>query len=196
MPKLAIAVHGGAGPDSEFIQKNKDGYKIGLEEAINAGYKVLQDGGSAMDAVEAAVNVMENSALFNAGRGSALNELAEVEMDASIMNGKELKPGAVSIVKNVKNPVTLARAIMEKSAHIYLGDNGALEFARKVGLQLMPEAYFITDHAFEEYSKALEESTNTIEEAGQYQAKRKTHGTVGAVALDKDGVFSPACSQA
>jgi L-asparaginase / beta-aspartyl-peptidase len=194
MGKIAIAVHGGAGPDSDFIKKNIEDYRKGIREAIDAGYKVLEDGGSALDAVEAAVNAMENNALFNAGRGSSLNEHAEVEMDASIMNGKDLKPGAVSIVKNVKNPVTLARAIMEKSGHIYLGDMGALEFAKKVGLQVMPEAYFITNHAFEEYQKAVEEATNSIEEAGEYQVQRKTHGTVGAVALDRNGNVAAATS--
>lgn len=194
MNKLAIVVHGGAGPDSEFIRSKQEEYKKGIEESINAGYKVLEEGGSALDAVEAAVNVMENHVLFNAGRGSALNELAEVEMDASIMDGKNLKPGAVSIVRNIKNPVTLARAIMEKSDHIFLGDMGALEFAQKVGLQVMPEAYFITDHAYEQYVSALEESSNTILEAGEYQVRRKKHGTVGAVALDKDGNVAAATS--
>src|SRR3954469_8140985 len=115
MNKLTIVVHGGAGPDSDFIRKNIDGYKKGLEEAANTGYKVLEDGGSALDAVEAAVNSLEDNPLFNAGRGSALNEKAEVEMGSSIMNGKDLQSGAVAIVKNVQNPVTLARAVMEKT---------------------------------------------------------------------------------
>jgi L-asparaginase / beta-aspartyl-peptidase len=194
MNTIAIAVHGGAGPDSEFIRKNQDGYKKGLEEAINVGYKVLEEGGTAVDAVEAAVNALEDNPLFNAGRGSALNEKAEVEMDASIMNGQTMDSGAVAIVKNVKNPVTLARAIMEKTKHIYIGDMGALEFAQKNHLRMMPEAYFITDHAFEEYQKALKEAKNTIESAGDYQVKRKTHGTVGAVALDRNGNLAAATS--
>ncbi|HUC82459.1 MAG TPA: isoaspartyl peptidase/L-asparaginase [Flavisolibacter sp.] len=194
MAKLAIAVHGGAGPDSEFIQKHTTEYKKGLKDALKAGYRVLEDGGSALDAVEAAVRTLEDDPLFNAGRGSSLNEKAEVEMDASIMNGKDMKSGAVSILKNVKNPITLARAIMEKTSHIYLADMGALEFAQKIGLEAMPEAYFITDHAYEEYQKALKEASNTIQEAGQYQVKRKTHGTVGAVALDKDGNVAAATS--
>jgi beta-aspartyl-peptidase (threonine type) len=194
MGNIAIAVHGGAGPDSEFIKKNQEAYKKGLEEALNAGYSILEAGGSALDAVEAAVNALEDNPLFNAGRGAALNENAEVEMDAGVMNGKDMKSGAVSIVKNIKNPVTLARAVMEKTSHIYLGDMGALEFARKVGIKVMPEAYFITDHAFEQYQEAVKEATNTIEEAGEYQVKRKTHGTVGAVALDRDGNVAAATS--
>jgi beta-aspartyl-peptidase (threonine type) len=194
MGKIAIIVHGGAGPDSEFIKKNADAYKKGLKEAADTGYSVLVEGGSALDAVEAAVNYLEDNPLFNAGRGSALTQKAEVEMDASIMNGKDRKCGAVSIVKNIKNPVTLARAIMEKSKHIYLGDMGALEFAHKVGLKLMPEAYFITDHAFEQYQAAVQEEENTIEEAGEYQVKKKEHGTVGAVALDTNGNIAAATS--
>ncbi|HSU51571.1 MAG TPA: isoaspartyl peptidase/L-asparaginase, partial [Segetibacter sp.] len=139
MEKITIVVHGGAGPDSEFIRRNIDAYKEGLREAVNAGYSILEDGGSAVDAVEAAVNYLEDNPLFNAGRGSALNEKAEVEMDASIMDGKNMDSGGVAIVKNIKNPVTLTRAIMEKTKHIYLGDMGALELAQKLGLRLMPE---------------------------------------------------------
>jgi beta-aspartyl-peptidase (threonine type) len=194
MGKIAIAVHGGAGPDSEFIKKNIEAYKKGLEDALNTGYKVLEEGGTALDAVEASVNSLEDNPLFNAGRGSALNEKAEIEMDASIMNGKDMKSGAVSIVKNIKNPITLARAIMEKTKHIYIGDMGALEFAQRIHLKLMPEAYFITDHAFEQYQDALKEADNTIEAAGDYQAKKKEHGTVGAVALDKEGNVAAATS--
>src|SRR5215217_4917147 len=154
MSKLAIIIHGGAGPDSEFIQKNKDAYKQALTEAADTGYKVLEDGGSALDAVEAAVNFLEDNALFNAGRGSALNKKAEIEMGASIMNGANGKSGSTAIVKNVKNPITLARAVMEKTKHISLGDMGALEFAQSIGLKIMPEAYFITDHAWEQYLSA------------------------------------------
>ena len=194
MQKIAIAVHGGAGPDSEHIKKNKDGYKKGIEEALRAGYKILQEGGAALDAVEAAVNYLEDNPLFNAGRGSALNEHAEVEMDASIMTGKDRKCGAVSIVKNVKNPVTLARAIMEKTEHIYLGDMGALDFAHQIKLKMEPEAYFITDHAFEEYQKKAAEEGPGEQAAAEVQLKRKGHGTVGAVALDKEGNLAAATS--
>ena len=189
-----MVVHGGAGPDSEYIKNNIEAYKQGLQDAVNAGYTVLEDGGSAMDAVEAAVNYLEDNPLFNAGRGSALNEKAEVEMDASIMDGKTMKSGGVAIVKNIKNPVTLARAIMEKTKHIYLGDMGALEFAHSLHLRLMPEAYFITDHAYEQYISATQEEANSIQQAGEFQVQRKEHGTVGAVAVDRDGNVAAATS--
>jgi L-asparaginase / beta-aspartyl-peptidase len=194
MGKIAIAVHGGAGPDSEFIKKHTKEYKKGLKDAMRAGYKVLDDGGTAIEAVEAAVKSMEDNPLFNAGRGSALNERAEVEMDAAIMSGKDMKGGAVSIVRNIKNPVCLARAIMEKTQHIYLGDMAALDFARSVGLEVMPDAYFFTDHAFELYTEALKEARNSMTSAGDFQVQRKTHGTVGAVAVDKEGNIAAATS--
>jgi beta-aspartyl-peptidase (threonine type) len=194
MDTYAIVIHGGAGPDSQFIQKNKENYLKALKEAADVGYQLLEEGGSAVDAVEAAVNFMENNALFNCGRGSALNEKGEVEMGASVMDGQNLNSGAAAIIKNVKNPVTLARAIMDKSKHIYLGDSGAVEFAQNIGLQFMPDAYFITDHAWEEYAKATEEGKNTPGQAGEYKVKRKTHGTVGAVALDKKGNLAAATS--
>lgn len=194
MSKLTMVVHGGAGPDSEFIKKNIEAYKKGLLAAVNAGYTILQDGGSAVDAVEAAVNYLEDDPLFNAGRGSALNQKAEVEMEASTMDGKNMKSGGVAIVKNIKNPVTLARAVMEKTKHIYIGDMGALEFAHKIHLRLMPEAYFITNHAYEQYIAATKEEGNSIEQAGEYQVQRKEHGTVGAVAVDKDGNIAAATS--
>jgi beta-aspartyl-peptidase (threonine type) len=194
MKKIAIAIHGGAGPDSEFIQKNAEKYRQGLQEAVNAGYAVLQDGGSATDAVEAAVNYLEDNPLFNAGRGSALNEKAEVEMGSSVMDGSNLKSGGVAIVRHVKNPVTLARAIMDNTKHIYLGEKGALEYAQKAGLKLMPEAYFITDHAYEQYTSAMEEEANSLEDAGKYQVRKHSHGTVGAVALDQNGNIAAATS--
>ena len=194
MHKIVIAVHGGAGPDSEYIKKNKEGYKKGLEEALKSGYSILLEGGSSLDAVEAAVNYLEDNPLFNAGRGSALNERAEVEMDASIMNGKDKSCGAVSIVRHVKNPVTLARAIMEKTKHIYLGDMAALDFAHQIKLKVEPDAYFITEHNFEEYRKAAAEEGPGEQEAAEVQLKRKGHGTVGAVAMDKEGNLAAATS--
>jgi L-asparaginase / beta-aspartyl-peptidase len=195
MATLAIVVHGGAGPDSQKIKKNIAGYRKGLEQAVLTGYKVLEEGGSALDAVEAAVNVLEDDHLFNAGRGSALNEKGEVEMDASIVDGSNLKSGAVAIVRNVKNPVTLARAVMEKTKHIYLGDMGALELAKKLNLRLEPSSYFITTEAYDEYAEAREEEGGDAQAVAREQlARRVSHGTVGAVALDSRGNIAAATS--
>src|SRR5215216_1554996 len=191
--RIAIAVHGGAGPDSDFIKKNKEGYKKGIEEATKIGYKVLEEGGSSLDAVEAAVRYLEDNPLFNAGRGSVLSKHGEVEMEASVMNGKDLSCGAVAIVKNIKNPISLARAVMEKTEHVYLGGQGTLEFAEEVNAELQPDDYFITQYSYDEYKKFVAQQ-NGFDKSGLATERKKEHGTVGAVALDKDGNMAAATS--
>ena len=186
MNKVAIAIHGGAGPDSDYIKQNTKEYKKGLQEAINEAYAMLEEGSSAVDVVEAAIKALEDNSLFNAGKGSALTENANVEMCASIMNGFDLKCGAAAIVKNVRNPIRLARQIMEKTKHIYLGSIGAAEFAKQLNLPMEPDAYFITEHQFSTY----EQTRKKINDNGQQLAIEqldKKHGTVGAVALDLKG---------
>src|SRR3569833_635896 len=153
MSKIAIAIHGGAGPDSDYIKQNVKEYKEGLKQAINEAYSMLEEGSSAVDVVETAIKTLEDNPLFNAGKGSALTEAASVEMCSSIMHGFDLKCGAAAIVKNVRNPIRLARQIMEKTKHIYLGSIGAAEFAKQINLPMEPDAYFITEHQFEEYEK-------------------------------------------
>jgi L-asparaginase / beta-aspartyl-peptidase len=160
--KIAIAVHGGA-------------------RACQRGHDILKGGGSALDAVEEAVKILEDSPYFNAGRGSALNCCGEVEMDAAIMDGKELKAGAVSMIKQVKNPISLARLVMTKTKHVFLSGYGALEFAGKENVNLKPESYFITNHQYDEYERLNAEQTYE-----ELLNKKKT-GTVGAVALDLEG---------
>jgi L-asparaginase / beta-aspartyl-peptidase len=187
MNKIAIVVHGGAGPDSDFIKQHQSEYKQGIQVAVNAGYQVLENGGSAVEAVEAAVRSMEDNELFNAGRGAALNENKTPEMCASIMDGDKLKAGAVAIVKGVKNPISLARAVMEKTKHIYLGETGAINFAKEIGAPLEPTGYFITGHAVEQF----EEKKKEVE--GQ-NSNLPMHGTVGAVAVDKNGNVAAATS--
>lgn len=181
MNKIAIAVHGGASEDSSFLQQHQKECKQGLAEAVNKGYAILEKDGSALDAVQAAVQCLEDNSLFNAGKGSALNCHGEVEMDASIMDGKNLQAGAVSMVRMVKNPITLARLVMEKTKHVFLSGYGALEIAKKYELAIEPESYFITQHQFEEYKRL-----NKIETMDDIQNKRMK-GTVGAVALDREG---------
>lgn len=193
MNKFAIAIHGGAGPDSGYIRENAEGYNKGLEEAINAGYSILQNGGSAVDAVETAVRILEDNPHFNAGRGAALNEDGEVEMCASIMNGQDGNAGAVAIVRNVKNPITLARAVMEKTGHIYLGDSGAARFAKEQGLPMEDPSYFVTPHMEEAYRQAKNEMQGDAK-GTPVQKLNKKHGTVGAVALDSHGNLAAATS--
>lgn len=194
MNKIAIAVHGGAGPDSEFIKRHSSEFKKGIEEALNAGFAILKNNGTSLDAVEAAVRSMEDNPLFNAGRGSALNERGEVEMEASLMNGKDKAAGAVCLLKNVKNPVALARAVLERTTHLYLGGEGALVQAQSAELAMMPDAYFISDHALQEYTEALKDAGHCPEDGHRQPTKRRTDGTVGAVALDKDGNIAAATS--
>jgi L-asparaginase / beta-aspartyl-peptidase len=187
MKNIAIAVHGGAGQDSEFIRLNQIAYKAGLVEAVNTGYKILKQDGSALDAVEQAVRLMEDNPIFNSARGSALNTKGEVEMDASIMDGKEHNAGAVSIVRNVKNPVTLARFIMENTSHVFISGQGALEIAKENNLELEVDSYFITEHRVDELFKEQKDDSDDI-------IKKRPNGTVGAVALDNVGNIAAATS--
>ncbi|MBN9230085.1 MAG: isoaspartyl peptidase/L-asparaginase [Legionella sp. 40-6] len=188
MGKIAIAVHGGASEDSAFLRTHRQECKQGLAEAVEQGYGILNAGGTAIDAVQAAVQILEDNPLFNAGKGAALNSNGEVEMDASIMEGKTLRAGAVSMVRTVQNPVLLARLVMEHTRHVYLSGYGATELAKKFALPLQPESYFITPHQWEEFQELhSRETENDI-----YQKRMK--GTVGAVALDQTGNLAAATS--
>lgn len=187
MKHYVIIVQGGAGPDSEFIKQNKKGYEEGLAEAIKAGCSFLEKGGTAVDAVEAAVKSLENNPLFNSGKGSALNTKGEVQMDASIMDGLTLNSGAVSLVQNVKNPVSLAKSIMQKTKYRFLGNHGALEYAREINCDLESDAYFFTPHQYEEFIKTKKENNGN-------NTQQKYYGTVGAVALDIHGNLAAATS--
>jgi L-asparaginase / beta-aspartyl-peptidase len=188
MNKIAIVVHGGAGPDSEYIRNHKQEYKQGIKDAVDAGYDVLAAGGSAVEAVEAAVRSMEDNPLFNAGKGAALNEDKQVELCASIMDGKSQKGGAVAIIKAVKNPVSLAKVVMEETDHMYLGETGAMKFAKEIGAPLEREEYFLTEHNLQQF----EEKRKEVEE--EPLKEMPMHGTVGAVALDQFGNLAAATS--
>ncbi|KTD17693.1 isoaspartyl peptidase/L-asparaginase family protein [Legionella jordanis] len=188
MSKIAIAIHAGAENENSFVEENPQIHKQGLEAAVKRGYEVLRRGGSALKAVEEAVICLEDNPLFNAGRGSALNARGEVEMDAAIMCGKTAKAGAVSMARNVKNPITLARMVMNDSKHVFLSGYGALHFANMEDLVLEPESYFITEQQF----KAFLESRDS-QDLQQF-LRKKYHGTVGAVALDKEGNLASATS--
>lgn len=184
---IAIVIHGGAGEDSDYIKENIRGYEEGLKEATELGRELLSNGKTAMDAVCVAVKSMEDNILFNAGSGAALNHEGIIEMDAAVMNGFDLRAGAVAMVRSVKNPIELARAVMEKTKHILLAGYGALDFAKCIGMELMDDNYFLSKHQIKE----LEKSRNmTIEELLQKPVK----GTVGAVALDCYGNIASATS--
>jgi L-asparaginase / beta-aspartyl-peptidase len=174
--KPAIAIHGGAG----VMRRDKPGpaNRAGLERALEAGYQALKDGKSSVDAVIAAVMVLEDDPLFNAARGGSLNSDGDVEMDASIMEGAKLRAGAVAGVRRIRNPVLAARAVMENTQHVLLAGDGAERFARKQGLKLESPAYFRTARQLVSLRKN----------------RKNYHGTVGAVALDIDGNLAAATS--
>jgi beta-aspartyl-peptidase (threonine type) len=171
-----LVIHGGAGVIKRDISPEREkAVRETLENALRAGYEVLDGGGTSLDAVGAAISLMEDSGVFNAGKGAVFNHDGKNELDASIMDGATLRAGAVANVHTVKNPILLARAVMEKSPHVMLVGEGAEIFAKSIGMQPVPPKYFYTEMRWKELQKALEE-----EKSGH-------HGTVGAVALDKAG---------
>jgi len=179
--KFGIVIHGGAG---RIVKENMSAereaeYSNKLKEVLETGYKILAKGGSALDAVEAVIKLMEDSPLFNAGKGAVLTEKGVAELDASIMDGKTLSAGAVAGIKHVKSPITLARLVMEKSPHVMMISDGSEEFAKQNGLEMVDNEYFITKERWESYQRALQRE--------EERKKAEKHGTVGAVALDKNG---------
>jgi beta-aspartyl-peptidase (threonine type) len=180
MGKITIAVHGGAGPDSGYIRENKFAYEAILKKSLEKGYQLLQNGKTAVDAVEAAIQELEDDPLFNAGRGSALNNKGEVEMDASIMNGENLEAGAVALVRKVKNPISLARHIMEKTPYVLVSSPGAEHIAMNAGLRCEAGGFFVTAYQFELFRQQRDKAILR-------ERLESMHGTVGAVAIDSYG---------
>lgn len=195
MGKFGIAIHGGAGtlPQSSMTEEKEREYRAALSQAINAGYGVLEKGGNALDAVEAAVTDLEDCPLFNAGRGAVYNNAGKHEMDASIMCGKNLSAGAVALIKNVKHPVSLARAVMERSGHVFLCGVGAEDFARIAKLEFAPDEYFDTDFRYAQWQSVKDEEGSFLDHDIATDSTKK-FGTVGAVALDKHGDLAAATS--
>ncbi|XP_054581066.1 isoaspartyl peptidase/L-asparaginase isoform X2 [Eptesicus fuscus] len=181
-----VVVHGGGA--SHIAKDRKEMVRQGVLRAATAGYSVLQAGGSAVDAVESAVAVLEDDPEFNAGCGSVLNVNGDVEMDASIMNGKDLSSGAVSAVRCIANPIKLARLVMEKTPHCFLTDRGAAEFAAAMGIRAVPREQLVT----ERNRKRLEKEKRGKD--AQKPEPQKNLGTVGAVALDSKGDVAYATS--
>ncbi|PBQ32950.1 beta-aspartyl-peptidase [Sphingobacteriaceae bacterium] len=186
MTKFAIAIHGGAGTilRSAMTDEKEVSYREGLQHAIVAGESILKKGGSSFDAVEAAIRSLENNPLFNAGKGAVFTNEGKHEMDASIMNGKDLMAGAVAGVQNIKNPISLARAVMEKSEHVMLAAAGANEFAKKINAEFMPDDYFFVQLRYDQLQQALQSDTIVLDHT---LPDDKKFGTVGAVAIDVHG---------
>ena len=169
-----LVIHGGAGTITrEKMSPEKEAeYREKITEALTVGYEILEKGNSSLDAVEAVVRIMEDSQLFNAGKGAVFTNAGTNELDASIMDGSTLQAGAVAGVKTVKNPISAARKVMEKTWHVMLSGDGADHFAAEQGLEIVDNNYFYTERRWNALKKAQEE---------------ETHGTVGCVALDKKG---------
>lgn len=195
MQKFAIAVHGGAGTIVRNIMTTEKelAYKHGLEKALNCGYDILKNGGTSIDAVEASVVALENNILFNAGAGSVFNHNGKHEMDAAIMCGKDLRAGAVAGVYSVKNPISLARAVMEKSQHVMLTGEGAIEFARQMNVPFEEENYFFSEERYNQWQAVKNEDSAHLDHNVVFSTAKK-FGTVGAVAMDINGDLSAATS--
>ncbi|HTH39070.1 MAG TPA: isoaspartyl peptidase/L-asparaginase [Pyrinomonadaceae bacterium] len=191
MSKIALAIHGGAGTilRSQMTPELEAEYCNGLEAGLKAGWDVLSNDGSSLDAVEAAVVSLEDFPLFNAGRGSVFTHEGKNEMDAAIMDGMRLKAGAVAFVRNVKNPVHLARLVMEKTEHVLLAAEGANQFAQEIGVEFADDEYFFTEHRWLQLQDAIAEGRVQLDHAAA-----KPVGTVGAVACDSNGHLAAATS--
>ncbi|MDI1241724.1 MAG: isoaspartyl peptidase/L-asparaginase [bacterium] len=189
-PRLGFIIHGGAGvitKGSLTPEKEKE-FRDKLSEAVLAGYKTLQAGKSSIDAVEMAIRILEDSPLFNAGKGAVFTNDGKNELDASIMFGKTQAAGAVAGLRRVKNPITLARAVMEKSDHVMMIGDGAEKFATEQKIELVDPKYFWTQHRWDALQKILKEEANK-KKVGRLTKDEPANrfGTVGAVALDQDG---------
>ena len=179
-----LVIHGGAGVvRKEMTPEKEKAVRAGLERALTAGYAVLKSGGASLDAVEKAIVVLEDDPNFNAGKGAVFNHDGKNELDAAIMDGTTLRAGAVASLHRIKNPIELARAVMEKSEHVMLIGDGAEQFARSIGMPLVDPKYFYTEARWKALQQALEEEKAKTVEPG----KTPHHGTVGAVALDAKG---------
>ena len=190
MNKYAITIHGGAGTilKSTMTPEKEKAYLDGLKNAIEAGETILKNGGSSLDAVEKAIRSLEDNPLFNAGKGAVFSNSGKNEMDASIMNGVDLSAGAVAGISNIKNPITLAKGIMQKSEHVFLAGNGAIEFAHLIGSEFEEDAYFFEQMRFDQLQQAKQTDGVFLDHTtDKFENGEKKFGTVGAVALDIHG---------
>ncbi len=192
---FAIAIHGGAGTieKAKFTPAQEKAYRAKLSEAVEAGYAVLEKGGESLDAITTAIQVLEQSPYFNAGRGAVYTYDGNHELDASIMDGRNREAGAVAGIKHIESPIELARLVMDNSVHVMLSGQGAEEFAKEQGIELIENNIFDTEHRYEALLKAKQKLDKAKATSKNYQAAHKAlpteykMGTVGAVALDKNG---------
>lgn len=183
-----LVIHGGCGnfTKKDISKEVKSEYEKILKESLLAGKKILEEGGSSLDAVEKCITIMENSPLFNAGKGAVFTSDGRNELDASIMDGSNLNAGAVAAVSTVKNPISAARKVMTESPHVLLAGEGAENFAAEKNIELVDPSYFKTEKRWNDYKKSKELEEEFF--------KKKKNGTVGAVALDKKGTLAAGTS--
>lgn len=191
--KYSIAIHGGAGTLVKGLMtpELEEKYREALETARNIGYKILEQGGTAVDAVESAVKSLEDTPLFNAGKGSVFTAQGTHEMDAAIMDGGNLKAGGVSLITGIKNPVSLARDIMDKSYHVFLAGEGAMQFAKSNGHEVLNPDYFYDEVRYQQWQGIKDTEGFELDHSVKKEGK---FGTVGAVACDKEGNVAAATS--
>jgi beta-aspartyl-peptidase (threonine type) len=199
MTKVSIAIQGGAGTilKEDMTPELEEAYRGALKEALDAGYAVLETGGTALNAVRAAVVVMEDNALFNAGKGAVFTKKGVHELDAAIMDGSTLDAGAIAGVRNIRNPVELAVEVMLHSGHVFLSGKGANDFAIKQGIKLEPDEYFYSEFRYDQWREIRDSDLYRLDHNNDKLAglmKDKKFGTVGAVACDSDGNIAAATS--
>jgi beta-aspartyl-peptidase (threonine type) len=189
MKRISLAIHGGAGAILREVltDEMEAAYLAALRRALTAGWEILSGDGSALDAVEGAVRILEDDPLFNAGRGAAFTHEGTQELDAAIMDGRTLNAGSVASVRNVRNPIRLARTVMEVSPHLMLTGAGAVEFARQNGIELADDHYFFDEYRYQQLLEAREREQIELDHS-------HSTGTVGAVALDAEGNLAAATS--
>jgi beta-aspartyl-peptidase (threonine type) len=193
MSRFSLAIHGGAGTLVKGLMTSEmeANYKKALDLALEAGYEVLKKGGSSLDAVEVSVKLLEDTPLFNAGKGSVFTAEGTHEMDAAIMDGKELDAGAVSLITGIRNPVALARDVMEKSDHVFLAGEGAMQFAKSNGYKFEKDEYFYDEVRYKQWQGIKDSDKFQLDHSVKKEGK---FGTVGAVACDANGNLAAATS--
>lgn len=199
MQAFSLVIHGGAGTilKSDMTAALEKAYMQGLDEALSVGYAVLENGGSAVNAVKAAIVVLEDNMLFNAGRGSVFTKKGVQEMDAAIMDGATLAAGSVAAVRNVRNPIELAYEVMTESNHVFLSGKGANDFAIKQGVKLEPDEFFFSQFRYDQWKEIRDSDNYSLDHTHQdldELMKDKKFGTVGAVACDGSGNIASATS--